>query len=59
MKALMQRTDGQAFRETVILYGCMIVFVGGKRCPMAKLVGSTVLAGLRCALWHRIGFALA
>ncbi len=28
MKALMQRTDGPAIRDTVILYGCMIVFAG-------------------------------
>ncbi len=28
MKALMQRTDGPAIRDTLILYGCMIVFAG-------------------------------
>jgi fatty acid desaturase len=28
MKALMQRADGPAIRNTVILYGCMIVFAG-------------------------------
>ena len=28
MKALMQREDGPAIRDTVILYGCMIVFAG-------------------------------
>jgi fatty acid desaturase len=28
MKALMQRSDAPAIRDTVILYGCMIVFAG-------------------------------
>ena len=28
MKALMSREDGPAMRDTVILFGCMIVFAG-------------------------------
>ncbi len=28
MKALMQRSDGPAIRDTVILYGCMMLFTG-------------------------------
>lgn len=28
MKALMQRSDGPAIRDTAILYGCMIIFAG-------------------------------
>lgn len=28
MKALMQRSDGPAIRDTLILYGCMILFAG-------------------------------
>ncbi len=41
MKALMQRSDQPAIRDTIIYYGAMIVFAGHRHLALAVLVVGT------------------
>jgi len=66
MKALMQRSDAPAIRDTIILYGCMILFAGigiafwpSWSCAPFWLGYSVLYASASDSRWHECGHGTA